>query len=202
MTGPRPGDSQVTTVTDTEPGVIAARLITCRPSRRGAVRIDAPHDLWSLCVVLYEMVAGRLPFEGESSGDVIAAILKSEPVLLAEATRDFPEGLEQIISKGLRKDKEERYRSAEELLADLRNRIRDQESKPHDARAGTPSGNFRGLSDPVSRPTSLFYDFGPFRLDSTERVLAARRPTRPATPKPSRPAGVVERHGHVVGRRN
>jgi tetratricopeptide (TPR) repeat protein len=67
------------------------------------------------------MVTGRVPFSGTTSGEVIAAILRDEPPPLAEGLRNAPPQLERIIRKALRKDRTERYQTAQDLLADLKN---------------------------------------------------------------------------------
>src|SRR5689334_25264429 len=67
------------------------------------------------------MVAGRPPFEGPTNSDVLVAILGREPVPLVRYRPEVPTELEWIVKKALRKDREERYQTAREFLADLRN---------------------------------------------------------------------------------
>jgi serine/threonine protein kinase/Tfp pilus assembly protein PilF len=82
--------------------------------------IDERSDIFSLGVVLYEMCAERLPFEGSKAGDVLSSILEEEPAPLRLCMREAPAELESIIGKALAKKREERYQSARELLNDLR----------------------------------------------------------------------------------
>ena len=105
---------------DTEPGTVMGTAHYMSPEQARGQAIDARTDIFSLGVVLYEMLAGRPPFEGGSPSDVIAAILKTEPAPLTQYVPEAPAELQWIVSKALRKDREERYQSSKEMLNDLR----------------------------------------------------------------------------------
>ena len=105
---------------ESDPGTVLGTANYMSPEQARGQEVDARTDIFSLGVVLYEMAAGRTPFEGESTTDVLAAILGQEPLPLARYSREAPEALEWITAKALRKDREERYQTAKELLSDLR----------------------------------------------------------------------------------
>jgi serine/threonine protein kinase len=105
---------------NTDPGAVLGTASYMSPEQARGCDVDARTDIWSLGVVLYEMVAGRAPFEGMTSSDMIASILSKEPPPLARFSREAPEALELIVSTALAKDREERYQSAKEMLGALR----------------------------------------------------------------------------------
>lgn len=102
----------------TQPGMIMGTVAYMSPEQARGIQIDARSDIWSLGVVLYEMLAGRLPFAGATATDVTASIIKSEPAPLGENT---PAELKRIIRKSLRKNRDERYQTVKDFLLDLKN---------------------------------------------------------------------------------
>src|SRR6185436_16657391 len=110
--------------------------------------------IWSLGVVIYEMIAGRTPFEGETSTDVIVAITQKEPPPLARfAPQVIPE-LDWIVMKALRKDRDERYQTIKELITDLRRVKKSIEFQSELERSAAPASFTRSkISDFPGAPT-------------------------------------------------
>src|SRR5690242_12512683 len=96
---------------------------------------DARTDIWSLGAVLYEMVARRLPFSGETVNHTMVAILEKEP----EALANVPNELQRIVRKALTKDVEMRYQSARDLLIDLKHLRRELDIKGEIERSTAPN---------------------------------------------------------------
>jgi serine/threonine protein kinase/Tfp pilus assembly protein PilF len=110
-----------TAVLETRPGLVLGTGRYMSPEQTRGQKVDARSDIWSLGVVLYEMVGGIPPFRGETPSDCIASILKTEPPPLSGVLSDVPLKLESILQKALRKNSDERYQTIKEMLADLRN---------------------------------------------------------------------------------
>jgi serine/threonine protein kinase len=95
----------------TEPGVVLGTTAYMSPEQARGLEVDARTDIFSLGIVLYEMVAGRAPFEGATQSDVLIAILGREPTPLIRFAPDAPPELERIMTKALTKDREELYQT-------------------------------------------------------------------------------------------
>jgi eukaryotic-like serine/threonine-protein kinase len=104
----------------TEAGVVMGTACYMSPEQARGQKVDGRSDIFSLGVVTYEMVAGRAPFEGATTTDVLASILKTEPLPLGRVAPAVPETLEWIVTKALVKEREERYQTAREMLNDLK----------------------------------------------------------------------------------
>ena len=101
-------------------GMVFGTLAYMSPEQARGQQVDAGTDIWSLGVVLYEMISGHLPFAGETKSDMLAAILKTEPPPLLVYTPNVPLELEHIIKKALGKERDERYQVVKDLLLDLK----------------------------------------------------------------------------------
>jgi serine/threonine protein kinase len=115
-------DSQIDTMVkaDTKPGTVLGTVNYMSPEQARGQVLDQRTDLFSLGVVLYEMLAGRMPFAAATSLDTLVAILETEPTPLDQFSSEVPAELQRIVSKALRKDREERYQTNKDLLIDLK----------------------------------------------------------------------------------
>ncbi len=108
----------------TSPGIVLGTVAYMSPEQARGLPVDARSDVWSLGVVLYEMVTGKKPFVGATPTDVIISIAGREPDPLGKSAPDaFP--LQRIITKALAKDRNDRYQTAEDTLVELKNLKRE-----------------------------------------------------------------------------
>lgn len=116
-----PVGPEVSTATDinTELGTILGTLTYMSPEQLRGQQVDGRTDVWSLGVVLYEMLAGHLPFDRSTKSDLIASILERQPPPLSLPEPEVATPFQRIVIKALRKDKEQRYQTAQELLTEL-----------------------------------------------------------------------------------
>ena len=138
------GGAQVTKV-----GTTLGTAAYMSPEQTQGVAVDHRTDIWSLGVVLYEMLTGRLPFAGDYEQAVFYAILNEEPAPVADLREDAPKGLVQIIDKTLRKDVTNRYQSINGIITDLgalQLSRSGAQSRPHPIRKGRRVVSFWALT--------------------------------------------------------
>ncbi|PWT90276.1 MAG: hypothetical protein C5B55_10000 [Blastocatellia bacterium] len=109
------------------------------PEQARGQEVDSRSDIWSLGVVLYQMIVGRTPFEDKSNTDTLAAILTKEPPPLERSPLEVPPELQRIVSKMLRKEKDQRYQSAKDVLIDLQDQQKNLRavSRPNSIEIGS-----------------------------------------------------------------
>jgi eukaryotic-like serine/threonine-protein kinase len=106
---------------ETNLGLILGTVPYMSPEQACGAPVDKGTDIWSLGVILYEMVTGHQPVIGDTPREVMTSVLEKEPPPLTSYVRQAPAPFQQIISKALRKDRGERYQSASEMLQALKN---------------------------------------------------------------------------------
>ena len=107
LTARRPAESEASTVVNTDEGIVMGTAQYMSPEQARGVKVDARTDIWSLGCVLYEMIAGRPPFQAADDGDVIVSILERDPPSLTRFADDVPAELDWLIKKALRKERDE-----------------------------------------------------------------------------------------------
>jgi serine/threonine protein kinase/Flp pilus assembly protein TadD len=104
----------------TSPGVVMGTVYYMSPEQARGLPVDARTDIWSLGVVLYEMVSGSHPFTGATPTDVIISIVERQPTPLTQCVPEAPARLEEIVQQALAKERQQRYQTADDLLRDLK----------------------------------------------------------------------------------
>jgi len=106
---------------DTEPGALVGTPYYLSPEQARGLNVDARADIFSLGVMTYEMLAGRRPFGGDTTLDSLISTIEKEPPPLASCAPEVPAELQRIVSKALRKDREDRYQTIKDMWVDLKN---------------------------------------------------------------------------------
>ena len=132
-------EHEASTLLNTADGIVLGTLSYMSPEQARGQEVDARTDVWSLGVVLYEMVSGRRPFEGTNRSDVLASLLDREPAPLARYSPSVPADLDRIIRKTLAKDPNERYQTARGLLVDLKTLNHDLQRQKLASEVVTPT---------------------------------------------------------------
>ena len=126
----------------TEPGTVMGTVSYMSPEQAAGRATDARTDIWSLGVVLYEMLAGKLPFTGKTISHAIVSIFEDEP----EPLENVPGELPRIIDKALSKEVETRYQTARDLLLDLKNLRRNPDMQGELDRSFVPNRETGGAA--------------------------------------------------------
>jgi serine/threonine protein kinase len=132
----------------TQPGTMMGTASYMSPEQiRGRADIDARTDIWSLGVVIFEMLTGRVPFAGETVSDMIASILKTDALRLSKCVADCPSALELMIDKALAKNVEERYQAIQDLALDLKSLRQRLEFEAELERSNPPTALYISAPD-------------------------------------------------------
>jgi serine/threonine protein kinase len=163
-------DSEVNTelLVRTMPGSVMGTVNYMSPEQAQGLHVDERTDLWSTGVVIYEMVAGSVPFAGVTSSHTIVDILEKEPAPLANfGAHKVPPELQRIVSKALAKNPDERYQTAKDMLIDLRNLRRRLELDVEIERSASP--------DPIALPKTT----GENVIPGTDSIEVGRSQAEP-----------------------
>jgi eukaryotic-like serine/threonine-protein kinase len=172
----------------TEPGMVQGTACYMSPEQARGWDTDERTDVWTLGVVLYEMIAGRVPFDGETMGHVTVSILEHEPTPLARFAPDASEELDRIVRRCLSKERDDRYQTAGELAAALsieRRRLDLQEE-----REGPGPVEFTAAAPPVGGAVAT----------SAARSAAIRLPAGPVSRTEARGASRADHRRTAIAR--
>ncbi len=151
---PAPVDPEVDTlVRHTEPGTLMGTVHYMSPEQARGHVLDTRTDVFSLGAVMYEMAAGRLAFSGATTVDTLVSILEKEPPPLDHDAPEVPTEFQRIISKALRKDREERYQTIKDLLIDLKS-LKEELSFEQKLERSRPPGA-SASTEPATTPAQI-----------------------------------------------
>lgn len=152
---------------NTGAGTVMGTANYMSPEQAKGAHVDTRSDIWSLGAVLYEMVAGRVPFPGETPTETISLILQKEAAPLTRFAPEAPAELDRIVTKSLTKDREERYQTMKDLLIDLRNLKRKLEVDAEIDRTVAPELHLAATSSSASGPATVSGTQAPTTAAST-----------------------------------
>jgi serine/threonine protein kinase/tetratricopeptide (TPR) repeat protein len=172
------GETSTSTSTSTSiAGIISGTPCYMSPEQVRGDALDARTDIFSLGLVLYEMATGRQAFGGGTGGAIIEAVLTRLPVSARSVNSDIPLALEAIINKALRKDRDQRYQHAADLVADLQRLKRDFDSG-YKLHVGDSASLLASASGPVSStsqaiPRTKTQQSGSFRAPRVSKTIGS-----------------------------
>ncbi len=120
----------------TKEGTTLGTVAYMSPEQASGDKVDHRSDIWSLGVLLYEMITGQLPFKGEYEQAVMYAIMNEEPEPITGLRTGVPRELERIVNKTLNKDISARYQNVADMIVDLKNLIKKSEKATKDPKTG------------------------------------------------------------------
>jgi eukaryotic-like serine/threonine-protein kinase len=134
-------------------GMVIGTVNYMSPEQARGEEVDSRTDIWSLGVMLYEMVTRRAPFEAATSSHVIVSILEKEPMSLSALNPEIPDALDWIVTKSLAKDREQRYQTVKDMLLDLK-KLRERLSFQAELERSSAPGKKSKSSAAAKRTTS------------------------------------------------
>jgi serine/threonine protein kinase/Tfp pilus assembly protein PilF len=143
---------------NTAAGMVMGTAHYMSPEQARGLEVDARTDIWSLGCVLYEIITGQQPFAGPTAMDVMSGILRNEPDSLTQHLPDGPRELDRIVSRALRKDREERYQTVKDLLSDLKDLRRQLETSSQRITVTRSSSEFYADAVPDKSIAVLYFE--------------------------------------------
>jgi eukaryotic-like serine/threonine-protein kinase len=173
-------ESAELSMVSTNPGVVMGTVRYMSPEQARGVDVDWRTDIWSLGVVLYELLTGQVPFQGKTPSQVIFAIFEKEPPALSRYS-EIPGELERIVAKALSKNRQHRYQYARDLVLELKTlkrKLEAQQSKgslPRLPRTQVTSANRQAASGQNSSAVSTVRLDLPLSVSSYDRVFIYKK---------------------------
>jgi serine/threonine-protein kinase len=143
------GIARITDSSKTRTGLVLGTPSFMSPEQLAGKKVDGRSDLYSLGVMLYQMLVGMLPFRGDSMAELMYKIANEEAVDIRTLRPELPEQLSGVIKRALNKLPQARYQTGEEFAADLR-RVLDAGGNPADAGIRPTSVNLQPSSEKPS----------------------------------------------------
>src|SRR5581483_1327863 len=177
LTAPSPdsvdGEAYTRANIKTDPGVVMGTAIYMSPEQARGLPVDARTDIFSLGVVLYEMDAGRLPFEGSNLNEIMASVLSDkEPQPLTRYSSEAPDELGRIVLKALRKNRDERYQTIKDMLLDLTSLKHELEFARKLERSAPPKSE--SATETTERPDTAAKTFAQTAEVQSQRFFSRR----------------------------
>ena len=166
----------------TVPGTVMGSARYMSPEQARGQDVDGRTDIWSLGVVLYEMLTGMVPFNGETTADTLAAVIYKEPEPIGALLPNAPAELQRILRKALQKDREERYQSVKDLALDLKDLLYDIEH----ANSGNRPAHVTSSPNFSENPTIIHQTQSGNHPTGQSAVMTAIHAPTPAVRKRSR----------------
>jgi len=165
---------------ETNPGIVMGTPRYMSPEQARGLDVDARTDIFSLGIVIYEMVTGRVPFEGETTSDIIAALIRDEPEPMSVRVPELPPDVDRVVKTALAKDPDQRYQTIAAFSSDLQLLKDDLQLDAKPVRTNSDGSRVSVPDDPRTAASRRFRTTDPKAYEHTGPVSPDR--TRWAMP--------------------